>query len=90
MVEIPIIESFIVHYIAFNANEIKVTKWSIDKKQNPNFPLYEMQNDANHSMKLLWHFPKISTLNSFFSNLHGTFWWKQAHILEAFYPNKHF
>ena len=39
MVEIPIIKSFIVHYIAFNANEIKANKMVDRQKAKPQFPL---------------------------------------------------
>lgn len=52
--------SFIVLYIALNANEIQANKMADkQKKQNRNFSLYELQSDANRSVKLLWHFPKI-------------------------------
>ena len=47
-----------------------------------------MQNDANHTMKLLWHFPKISI--GFSQTYTERFGKNEQHILEAFYPNKHF
>ena len=68
--------------------KVKLTKWLINKKENRNFPLYETQSDAYHSVKLLWHFPKILTgISQTFTELSGENWQR---ILEASYSNRNF
>ena len=59
----------------------------VDKqKAKPQFLLYEMQSDANHSMKLLWHFPKILTgFSKTYTELSGE---NKQRILEASYSKR--
>lgn len=62
MFQLPIyvkILLFRVLYIALNANEIQAIRMVNKQKQNRNFPVHELQSDANHNVKLLRHFSKI-------------------------------
>lgn len=72
-----------------NANEIQANKMADkQKKQNRNFSLYELQSDANRSVKRLWHFPKILTgISQTYTELSGE---NTQRILEASYSNRTF